>query len=112
MSYNIQNPESFRANIRNKMSDKLGELNILKRIAEKHCIKPDTVAVNMEKGVFNYAIRECNFRKLVKKWENPAFVQIYIDRLRMIHANIESAKNTQPKKTRNYRLNNIAVRAE
>ena len=89
MSANIQNPTQFRENIRNKIIQILDEQNILQKIADVHGIQTDTVAINMERGVFNYAIRECNFRKLVKKWENPCFVQIYIDRLRMIYSNIK-----------------------
>ena len=90
MAFNIQNPNQFRENIRIKIMQILKEHQILQKIADKHDILPETVSTNLEKGVFNYTIRECNFRKLVKKWENPSFVQIYIDRLRMIYNNIKS----------------------
>jgi len=90
MSFNIQNPEQFRKNIRNKISILLTNKEILQQIADNHKITPVTVAINFEKGIFNYTIRECNFKKLVKKWENPTFVQIYIDRLRMVFNNLSS----------------------
>lgn len=73
----ISNPEQFRENVRNKMSP------ILK------CSDPNIV-LNLEKGIFNYAIKEATQRKIVKKWENPRFVQLYIDRLRSIHLNLNS----------------------
>jgi len=91
MSLNIQNPVQFRENIRGKIMENMQIQNILQKIADKLGITQETVAANMEKGVFNYTIRECNFRKQVKKWENPCFVQIYIDRLRMMHNNIKSS---------------------
>lgn len=90
MSLKINNPEEFRQNIRTKITAVLSESGILDKIVEKHKMPRDNVAINLEKGVFNYTIRESNFRKLVKKWENPAFAQIYIDRLRTIYNNIHS----------------------
>jgi DNA-directed RNA polymerase subunit M/transcription elongation factor TFIIS len=92
MAYEISNPTQFRENIRKKLTEILNSKypTLLKTVADKHGIKIETVVSNIEKGVFNYAIRECSFRKLVKKWENPAFVQIYVDKLRMLNTNIHS----------------------
>ena len=53
-------------------------------------IQDDTLCVNIEKGVFNYAIKEASSKKIIKKWENPLFVQIYIDRLRTIYLNLKN----------------------
>jgi DNA-directed RNA polymerase subunit M/transcription elongation factor TFIIS len=77
MSLKIKSAESFRENIRSKLSPKLGD---------------EKLSVNLEKGVFNYSIKEANNRKIIKKWENPAFVQIYTDRLRSVYINL---KNTE-----------------
>lgn len=90
MSFALKNPSQFRENIREKITLKLTESNLLQTLVEKHKIPHNTVVTNIEKGIFNYAIRECNFKKLVKKWENPAFTQIYIDRMRMVFSNIDS----------------------
>lgn len=87
MALKINNPEQFRQNIRDKITGVLEKSGILDKITK---MKREDVAVNMEKGVFNYTIRESNFRKLVKKWENPTFVQIYVDRLRTVYNNIHS----------------------
>ena len=46
-------------------------------------------ATNLEIGIFNYAIKEATRKKIVKKWENPHFVSIYIDRLRSIYMNLK-----------------------
>lgn len=90
MSFKLQTPEKFRENIRKKIALKLAETDLLQNIADAHNMNQIVVSSNMEKGVFNYAVRECNFKKLVKKWENPAFTQIYIDRLRMVFNNLSS----------------------
>jgi transcription elongation factor S-II len=71
----IDNPEQFRNNIRKKLSEKI--------LNEKHCI-------NLEKGIFNYALKEANNKKIVKKWDNPYFIQIYVDRLRSIYLNLNN----------------------
>ena len=54
---------------------------------------------NLEKGIFNYTLKEAEQRKIVKKWDNKPFVQIYIDRLKSILTNlndqlIENVNNT------------------
>ena len=48
--------------------------------------------INIEKGAYNYAIREAKFNSIVRKWDNPTFMQLYTDRLRTVFINI----NTQP----------------
>jgi transcription elongation factor S-II len=74
-SRKIANPEQFRLNIRGKLD------LILEN--EKH-------SSNLEKGIFNYALKEANNRKVVKKWDNQYFVQIYLDRLRSIYLNLKN----------------------
>ena len=74
-SRKIANPEQFRLNIR-------GKLNLILE-NEKH-------SSNLEKGIFNYSLKEATNRKVVKKWDNQYFVQIYIDRLRSIYINLKN----------------------
>ena len=73
--YKISDPDSFRKNIISKIKD---------------ILENEKDSINLEKGVFNYAIRESGNRKIIKKWENPYFVQIYIDRLRSIYLNLKN----------------------
>ena len=70
----IDNADTFRANVRQKL-DKI--LNNEKNTS------------NMEKGIFNYSLKEAGHRKIVKKWNNHLFVQIYVDRLRSIMTNLK-----------------------
>ena len=72
-SRKIENPELFRCNIRKKLDEKLNN--------EKN-------SSNLEKGIFNYALKEADQRKIVKKWDNKYFIQIYLDRLRTIYTNL------------------------
>jgi transcription elongation factor S-II len=71
----IENPETFRANIRQK----LGEF-----------FEKEKDAINLEKGVHNWALKEATNKKVVKKWDNPFFVQIYLDHLRSIYINLKN----------------------
>ena len=73
----IENPDNLRKNIRIKFQGFLTN--------EKDCI-------NLEKGIFNYALKEADNRKVVKKWDNPYFIQIYMDRLRSIYWNLQHNK--------------------
>jgi transcription elongation factor S-II len=78
----VKNPESFRANIRKKLD------TILEN--EKN-------SVNLEKGIFNYTLKEAEQRKIIKKWENKHFVQIYLDHLRSIMVNLKGENLTSIK---------------
>ena len=70
----VANPDTFRKNIRGKIN------NILTNPVKSS---------NLEIGVFNFAIKEANNRKVIKKWDNPHFVQLYKDRLRTIVVNLK-----------------------
>ena len=71
----ITNPETFRQNIRVKIKD---------------IIEDEKNAINLEKGIYNYSIKEASIRKIIKKWENPSFAQLYVDRLRSIYLNLKN----------------------
>jgi transcription elongation factor S-II len=69
----IDNPELFRDNIRSKLNE---------------ILKNEKNSSNLEKGVFNYSLKEADQRKIVKKWDNKHFIQLYVDRLRSIMTNL------------------------
>jgi len=75
MTYNISDPTVFRENLQKKYKDVLQD---------------ETMAINMEKAVYNYTIREATQRKIVKKWENRSFAHIYVDRTRTIWINLKN----------------------
>jgi len=69
----VSNPTKFRTNIRAEFVKKFIDENI---------------CVNLEKGILNYAIQEAGKRKVVKKWGNPYFVMLYVDKMRTVLMNI------------------------
>ena len=69
----IENPENFRVNIRKKLNEKFNN---------------EQDSLNLEKGIFNYSLKEAEQRKIVKKWDNKFFVQIYISHLRSVLSNL------------------------
>jgi DNA-directed RNA polymerase subunit M/transcription elongation factor TFIIS len=69
----IENPDIFRANIKKKLNEKLHD---------------DKASSNLEKGIFNYSLKEADQRKIVKKWDNKLFVQIYLSHLKSILTNL------------------------
>jgi len=70
----ISNPDQFRLNIRSKINDILNNQN---------------QSDNLEKGVYNWALKESTTRKVVKKWDNLYFIEIYQSRLRSIYINLK-----------------------
>ena len=69
----IDNPELFRSNIRSRLNE---------------ILKNEKNSSNLEKGVFNYSLKEAEHRKIVKNWDNKHFIQVYVDRLRSIMTNL------------------------
>ena len=74
-SRKIVNPDLFRSNIKQKLND---------------ILKNEKNTSNMEKGIFNYSLKEADRHKIVKKWDNKHFVQIYVDRLRSVVVNLNN----------------------
>jgi len=70
----ISNPEEFREKITQKINDIFSD---------------DKLSRNIERGIYNYALKEAMTKKLVKKWENQFFVQLYLNRLKTIYTNIQ-----------------------
>ena len=75
----ISNPQEFRENLRKSVNK---------------IIKKDNISINLEKAIFNYTIQESKKRKIVRKWDNKYFVQIYLDRFRSICNNINPKLTT------------------
>jgi DNA-directed RNA polymerase subunit M/transcription elongation factor TFIIS len=71
----ITNPASFRTNIRSKFLD---------------IVPNEKICTNLEIAIYNYAIREATQKKIIKKWENPSFVVLYLDRIRTIYRNLSN----------------------
>ena len=44
---------------------------------------------NIEKGIYNYTIKEATNKQIIKKWQNPLFCEIYYSRLKSIYLNLK-----------------------
>lgn len=82
--FSIDNPTDFRS----KISMKFKEL-----------LDNEDKGINMEKAIYNYTVREATYKKIVKKWNNPLFVQIYLDRLKTIYINLKNEDLTHQLRT-------------
>jgi DNA-directed RNA polymerase subunit M/transcription elongation factor TFIIS len=49
----------------------------------------ETIGKNVEKSIFNYAIKEAQYRQIIKKWKNIKFAKIYAVRLRTLLHNFK-----------------------
>jgi transcription elongation factor S-II len=75
----IENPTEFRKKL-------VAQINKF--------IKNEKLSLNLEKSVFNYTITQSKERKIVRKWDNKHFIQIYLDRFRSINNNINPKSST------------------
>ena len=69
----INDHETFRKNIVIKLEDIMSHNN----------------AENLEKGIYNNSLDQANKLNVVKKWDNPYFVQLYLNKLRSIYLNLK-----------------------
>jgi len=72
----ITNPETFRNNVVNTI---LGSY-----------FQKEGHAKNLELGIFNASLQEADRNKTIKKWDNPYFVLIYLNKLRTIKYNLDT----------------------
>jgi transcription elongation factor S-II len=70
----IETPDNFRNNVKKQLDNLL---------------KDEKNSANLEKGIFNYSLKEAANRKVIKKWDNPYFVQIYKDKLWSVYVNLK-----------------------
>lgn len=72
----IPNPELFRENITNHF--------------KKILIDDYKLCKNFELAIYNYTIQESKKKHIIKKWDNSAFINIYLQRLKTILYNIDN----------------------
>ena len=70
----ISNPDQFRENMRQKLLIFFEKTNYCE---------------NLEKGIYNWSLKEAKNRKVLKQWNNIYFNAIYIDHFRSIYINLK-----------------------
>jgi transcription elongation factor S-II len=53
--------------------------------------------INIEKGIFNYTLKEASNKNILKKWNNHLFVLLYKDRYKSIYNNLTNNKDFSDK---------------
>lgn len=91
----IANADTFRTNVKKKLNK---------------IIRRKKLSLNLEKGIFNYTIQTACLRNVVRKWDNKAFVMIYVDKFKSILLNL-NAKSTIKNKELLKRLKNKEFKA-
>jgi len=76
----INNPELFRKNITSKLHLKLEEIGNIKF--------KNSISENLEKGIYNKSLEKATKLKLIKKWDNYNFVNLYLSIFKSIYFNI------------------------
>ena len=72
--------------------------NIVLKLKERFKDLTENQIINLEKGLYNYTIRSSDDKKIVKKWDNKYFIQIYIDKFRSMLCNLDGKHNKNAKK--------------
>lgn len=75
----VANPVEFRANVRSQLT---------RLFKENKGIFSEAAIENIEKSIYNTCLQIANTRSIVKKWDNPFFVHIYVDKIRSIYFNL------------------------
>lgn len=71
----IDDPDKFRKTILDYLNNKIQNIKI---------------SENLEKGIFNYTLEECERKNLIKKWSNEFFGIIYIQKVKTIIFNLNN----------------------
>lgn len=71
--YKVSDPTTFRNKVRSQLFKFINN--------ENHC-------KNLEIGIYNYSIQDAESKKIIKKWDNIYFVELYISKLRSIFNNL------------------------
>lgn len=100
--YIINKPTEFRENIVNKIAEIITQQQVFSTDSLMPAVKEtivnmeatgivniESLPLNIERGIYNYSLKEATNRKIIKKWENKYFVQIYMDRLKTVVFNLK-----------------------
>ena len=78
----IENPDDFKTKIVKSMFEIVN--NDGEKITKLYRVE------NIEKSINNYALEEAKKKNIIKRWDNPYFVMIYIERIKTIMYNLKN----------------------
>ncbi len=50
----------------------------------------DVIAKDIEIGIYNWTVKKCDEKQMVKNWKSPRFVAIYLEKARSVVSNIST----------------------
>ena len=71
------------------VSEETSDSALANKLAENLANGYSPLAENLEKGVFNFAIKEAGAKQIIKKWQNPLFCEIYSARMKSVLINLK-----------------------
>ena len=54
-------------------------------------LQDEWISRNIERSIYNYAIRESTERKIRRQWENPYFKKLYQSKVRSVYSNLTNS---------------------
>tara|TARA_Y100000741_G_scaffold362474_1_gene348315 strand:- start:1454 stop:1960 length:507 start_codon:yes stop_codon:yes gene_type:complete len=88
----VDNPNIFRANTVNKINIILDNIKM---------------SNNLEKSIFNSTLQDATNKKIIKKWENQYFVEIYVAKLRSVYTNLANKQLVENIKNGTFKAHEI-----
>ena len=89
----IPNIDEFRENIKDRLSTVL---------------KNSTMGLNLEKGIYNCCLKIADERKIVKKWDNSNFMNLYLEKLKTVFISLQNAEIYKDITTKKYKAHELA----
>lgn len=71
----ILNIDEFRVNIANRLNT---------------ILKNESMGVNLEKGIYNSCLQTSDAKNIVKKWDNPNFMNLYLEKLKTVYISLQN----------------------
>ena len=89
----IKNPDNFRKNVAKEFNK---------------IFQNEKLSLNLEKGIYNYAIQEGMKKKIIRKWDNIHFSQLYTDKFRSVYINLKNKKLFQRVIKKDFKIHTLA----
>ena len=94
----IENPQQFRERLQTKFKEQIlcsDATATATATATAATAAEDTaskIAINLERGIYNFILKKASRENIVKKWDNPYFVQVYLDHTRSVFYNLKNPR--------------------
>lgn len=62
--------------------------NVINLLGNKTGLAADVIK-DLEIGIFNWTIEQCNAKRMVNNWKNPRFQDIYLEKSRSVLSNLD-----------------------